>query len=55
VWDLALVSLMGLRAVQQKLSRALWWIERTAGVVLMGFGGWVLWRFLHFLPVSLYP
>jgi threonine/homoserine/homoserine lactone efflux protein len=30
VWDLALVSLMGLRAVQQ-LSRALWWIERTAG------------------------
>lgn len=55
VWDLALVSLMGLRAVQQKLSRALGWIERTAGVVLMGFGGWVLWRFLHFLPVSLYP
>ena len=44
VWDLALVSLMGLSAVQQKLSRSLWWIERTAGVVLMGFGGWVLWR-----------
>lgn len=50
VWDLALVSLMGLRAVQQKLSRALWWIERTAGVVLMGFGGWVLWRFCIFFP-----
>jgi threonine/homoserine/homoserine lactone efflux protein len=45
-WDLALVSLMGLRAVQRKLSRSLWWIERTAGVVLMGFGGWVLWRLI---------
>lgn len=55
VWDLALVSLMGLPAVQQRLSRSLWWIERTAGVVLMGFGGWVLWRFLHIPPVSLYP
>lgn len=43
-WDLVLVSLMGLPAVQQKLIRALWLIERTAGVVLMGFGGWVLWR-----------
>jgi threonine/homoserine/homoserine lactone efflux protein len=29
VWDLALVSLMG--CVVQKLSRSLWWIERTAG------------------------
>ncbi|MXG35893.1 LysE family transporter, partial [Escherichia coli] len=25
VWDLALVSLMGLPAVQQRLSRSLWW------------------------------
>ena len=55
IWDFALVSLIGLPAVQQKLSRSLWLIERTAGVVLMGFGGWVLWRFLHFSPVSLYP
>ncbi|HDR2845481.1 TPA: LysE family translocator [Enterobacter sichuanensis] len=47
VWDLALVSLMGLPAVQQRLSRSLWWIERTAGMVLMGFGGWVLWRLLE--------
>ena len=46
-WDLALVSLMGLSSVQQKLSRALWLIERTAGVVLMGFGGWVMWRLLE--------
>ena len=46
-WDLALVTLMGLPAVQQKLSRALWLIERTAGVVLMGFGGWVMWRLLE--------
>ena len=46
-WDLALVSLMGLPAVQQRLSCSLWWIERTAGVVLMAFGGWVLWRLLE--------
>ena len=54
-WDLALVSMMGLSAVQQKLSRSLWWIERTAGMVLMGFGGWVLWRFCTFprFPLSL--
>jgi len=49
VWDLALVSLMGLPAVQQRLSRSLWWIERTAGVVLMGFGGWVMWRLLEII------
>ena len=55
VWDLALVSLMGLPAVQQRLSRSLWLIERAAGAVLIGFGVWVLWRFLHFPPVSLYP
>lgn len=50
-----MTALLGLPAVQQRLSRSLWLIERTAGVVLMGFGGWVLWRFLHFPPVSLYP
>ncbi|PNC35557.1 threonine transporter RhtB, partial [Enterobacter cloacae] len=49
VWDLALVSLMGLPAVQQSLSRSLWLIERAAGVVLMGFGGWVLWRLLELI------
>ena len=54
VWDLALVSLMGLPAVQQRLSRSLWLIERAAGAVLIGFGVWVLWRFCTF-PVSLYP
>ena len=52
VWDLALVSLMGLPAVQQRLSRSLWLIERAAGAVLIGFGVWVLWRFCTF-PVSL--
>ncbi|KLP56887.1 threonine transporter RhtB [Enterobacter genomosp. O] len=46
VWDLAVVSLTGLPVIQQKLSRSLWLVERTAGVVLMGFGGWVLWRLL---------
>jgi len=49
VWDLALVSLMGLPAVQQRLSRSLWLIERAAGAVLIGFGGWVLWRLLELI------
>lgn len=44
MWDLVLVSLMGLPTVQQKVGRVLWVIERAAGVVLMGFGGWVVWR-----------
>ncbi|MEH3399654.1 LysE family translocator, partial [Enterobacter cloacae] len=35
--------------VQQRLSRSLWLIERAAGVVLMGFGGWVLWRLLELI------
>lgn len=47
VWDLAVVSLIGLPAVQHKLSHAVWRIERTAGSVLMVFGGWVLWRVLY--------
>jgi threonine/homoserine/homoserine lactone efflux protein len=51
VWDLALVSLVA--AVQQKLSRALWWIERTAGVVLMGFGGGCCGDFCIFFPFPL--
>jgi threonine/homoserine/homoserine lactone efflux protein len=55
VWDLVLVSLMVLPTVQQKVGRVLWVIERAAGVVLMGFGGWVVWQFLHFPPTTLYP
>jgi LysE type translocator. len=46
VWDLAVVSLIGLPAVQKRLSHSVWIIERVAGVVLMVFGGWVLWRLL---------
>ncbi|MCG5043875.1 LysE family translocator [Enterobacteriaceae bacterium 155047] len=54
-WDFTVVSLIGLPGVQQTLRRSLWLIERTAGVVLMVFGGWILWRTLHFPPASLYP
>ena len=46
VWDLAVVSLIGLSVVQKKLSHSVWIIERVAGGVLMVFGGWVLWRLL---------
>jgi hypothetical protein len=41
------VSLIGLPAVQERLSHSVWIIERTAGGVLMVFGGWVLWRLLE--------
>ncbi|WP_038156035.1 LysE family translocator [Trabulsiella guamensis] len=46
VWDLLVVKLISLPHTQRFLQRYIGWIERTAGVVLMGFGGWILWRFL---------
>jgi len=53
-WDLAVVSLIARPAVQRRLSRNIWKIERAAGLVLMGFGIWIVGRFLHLLPASLY-
>lgn len=47
MWDVAVVSLIGLPAVQQRLSQSVWWIERVAGAVLMAFGMWILWSMLH--------
>lgn len=41
-WDLALVALIALPAVQQRLSRSVYWIERVAGIVLMAFGLWIM-------------
>lgn len=46
LWDLTVVSLIGLPAVQNRLRRSVYWIERTAGVVLMGFGLWILCKFI---------
>jgi len=46
LWDLALVTLIGLPAVQQRLSRSICWIERSAGAVLIVFGVWILWKAL---------
>lgn len=54
LWDLAVVSLIGLPAVQQRLSRGIWLTERVAGGVLIVFGGWILWRFLHNLTAWLF-
>ncbi|ANR78826.1 LysE family translocator [Kosakonia sacchari] len=47
VWDIAVVWLIGLPAVQQRLSRSVWWIERVAGAVLMVFGASILWSMLR--------
>lgn len=51
LWDLALVSLIGLPALQRRLSRSICWIERIAGVVLMVFGGWIVWTLLRNLLI----
>lgn len=46
LWDLALVTLIGLPTVQQRLSRSICWIEHGAGAVLIVFGVWILWKAL---------
>lgn len=54
IWDLLLVSLMALGPVQHRLSGIIWRVERAAGAVLMGFGLWIMWQFLHESAVRLY-
>ncbi|TCW12983.1 threonine/homoserine/homoserine lactone efflux protein [Raoultella sp. BIGb0138] len=54
VWDLLLVSLIALAPVQRRLSGMIWRVERAAGAVLMGFGLWIVWQFLHESAVRLY-
>lgn len=54
LWDLWLVSLIALAPVQRRLSGLIWRVERVAGAVLMGFGLWIIWQFLHESAVRLY-
>lgn len=42
MWDLAVVSFIALPSVQRRLSNNLWKIERVAGMVLIGFGTWIM-------------
>lgn len=51
LWDVALVSLIGLPVLKRRLSRSICWIERIAGVVLMVFGGWIVWTLLRNLLI----
>ncbi|MVY95831.1 LysE family translocator, partial [Enterobacteriaceae bacterium 8376wD7] len=53
-WDLLLVSAIALPQVQHRLSAIVWRVERAAGAILMMFGLWIIWRFLHDLAVRLY-
>jgi threonine/homoserine/homoserine lactone efflux protein len=53
-WDLLLVSAIALPQVQRRLSAIVWRVERAAGAILMIFGLWIIWRFLHDLAVRLY-
>lgn len=46
LWDLLLVTLIALPQVQRRLGNLIWKIERAAGAILLGFGGWILWQFL---------
>lgn len=54
LWDVLLVSLIALPSVQRRLSAAVWRVERVAGGVLMAFGCWIVWQFLHEFAVRLY-
>ena len=54
LWDLLLVTLIALPSVQRRLSAVVWRVERTAGGVLMAFGCWIVWQFLHEFAVRLY-
>ncbi|HAT1612970.1 TPA: LysE family translocator [Raoultella planticola] len=54
LWDLLLVTMIALPAVQRRLSAVVWRVERAAGGVLMAFGCWIVWQFLHESAVRLY-
>ena len=54
LWDLLLVTMIALPAVQRRLSAVVWRVERAAGGTLMAFGGWIVWQFLHESAVRLY-
>ncbi len=53
-WDLLLVSAIALPQIQRRLGAIVWRVERAAGAILMLFGLWIIWRFLHDLAVRLY-
>ncbi|MDH8304317.1 LysE family translocator [Klebsiella pneumoniae] len=53
-WDLLLVSAIALPQIQRRLGAIVWRLERAAGAILMLFGLWIIWRFLHDLAVRLY-
>lgn len=46
-WDLLLVMLIALPQVQRRLGHVIWKIERVAGGILIGFGGWIVWQLIH--------
>lgn len=46
LWDLLLIVLIALPQVQRRLGNLVWKIERAAGGILIGFGGWILWQFM---------
>ncbi|WP_368300097.1 LysE family translocator [Kluyvera sichuanensis] len=46
LWDLLLIVLIALPQVQRRVGNLVWKIERAAGGILIGFGGWILWQFV---------
>ena len=46
LWDLLLIVLIALPQIQRRLGNLVWKIERAAGGILLGFGGWILWQFM---------
>lgn len=46
LWDLLLIVLIALPQVQRRLGNLVWKIERAAGGILIGFGGWIVWQLI---------
>lgn len=44
VWDLSIAMLIGRPALQRRLAGSIGWLERGAGIVLFGLGGYLLLR-----------
>lgn len=47
IWNLLVVSSIGLPTIQYHLKRRIYLFERVAGIILIGFSGAILWQFIR--------
>lgn len=50
LWDLLVVSVIGLSQIQYHLKKSIYIVERVAGSVLIGFAGVIVWQFFSITP-----